>query len=384
MKTRIFLTILSVSIICIPAFSKVDETKKTTSKKNSEKLFCWRATDEDSTIYLLGTIHVGTEDMYPLDPKIEKAFKDSETLVLELDMANIDPAIIQQKMMYTPPDSLKNHVSEEVYKELIEYLMQYGISESTVSRMKPTMIMSMIVMLKMQEYGYNPQWGIDMYLMNTRGDKELIELETIDFQINLFEKLADSLLETELDKLSEEDEMKEMFEKMISAWKNGDAKGMEDIILDEYMESPEGKEVFKYMFVERNKGMAKKIHAMMDKPGTNFVAVGSGHMIGKEGIVSLLSKDKKVVQLKKTPVPQSFVLAPDYSDEADEEKEEIEEERKRKIHRKKEKRKIIEEEDTPDTPEKMKPSEEAKLEKKAKPVLKKCPPKVQPVRIQDI
>jgi len=311
MKVCKFLPLLLITIITFPCFSADKTVQTSLEKKQANKLFCWRATDEDSTVYLMGTIHVGMQDMYPLDPKIENAFKDSESLVLELDMVNIDPAIVQKKLMYALPESLQNHVSEKVYSELCKYFLKnYKIPEAQISQMKPSLILSTIIILKMQEYGYNPLWGVDMYLMNTRGKKKLIELETLDFQLNLFDKLADNLLEKELEKLNEEGKLKEMFQKMISSWKTGDAKAMEEIILEELLEDPEGQEVYQYMIVDRNKTMAKKISAMMEKPGTNFVAVGAGHMIGKDGIVAILAENKKLVQLTATPIAQSYIFAP--------------------------------------------------------------------------
>ncbi len=311
MKIHKLLTLLLITIITFPCISAEKTVQTSSEKKQSNKLFCWRATDEDSTVYLMGTIHVGTKDMYPLDPKIENAFKDSESLILELDMVNINPAIVQKKLMYALPESLRNHVSEKVYTELCNYFSKnYKISEAQISQMKPSLILSTIVLLKMQEYGYNPLWGVDMYLMNTRGKKKLIELETLDFQLKLFDKFSNNLLEKELEKLNEEGKFKKTFQKMISSWKTGDAKAMEEIILEELMEDPEGQEVYQYMFVDRNKTMAKKISTMMEKPGTNFVAVGAGHMIGKNGIVAILAENKKLVQLTATPVAKGYIFAP--------------------------------------------------------------------------
>src|SRR5688572_2722813 len=39
-----------------------------------------------ATLFLLGSVHVGKRQFYPLDPPIEAAFKSADTLVLEVDL----------------------------------------------------------------------------------------------------------------------------------------------------------------------------------------------------------------------------------------------------------------------------------------------------------
>ena len=56
------------------------------------KTFAWKATKGSGVVYLIGSIHVLTPDFYPLDPALEAAFKDSDLLVEEVDMAEmLDP-----------------------------------------------------------------------------------------------------------------------------------------------------------------------------------------------------------------------------------------------------------------------------------------------------
>ena len=51
------------------------------------KTFAWKATGKGGTIYLMGSIHVMSESFYPLNPALEAAFKDSDLLVEEVDLA---------------------------------------------------------------------------------------------------------------------------------------------------------------------------------------------------------------------------------------------------------------------------------------------------------
>lgn len=274
-------------------------------------LFFWHTSNEVSTVYLLGTIHVGHEGMYPLDPKIEEAFRASDTLVVELDIHAIDPVQVQQKMMYTPPASLRDALSEEVYEQLTTYFVEnYGIPASVISQMKPGLAVITLVMLKMQEFGYDPQWGVDTYLLNTRRDQNLVALETLDFQISLFEALGEEVIAKELDKL---DDMEDMFNRMVAAWESGDMDTLEEIITEGFDDASE--ELYELMFTKRNHAMTEKIQELIEEPGTYFVAVGAGHMIGDDGIVALLSETMPVTQVRSTPVARGFIFAPPSDDE---------------------------------------------------------------------
>ena len=56
------------------------------------KTFAWKATGKGGTIYLMGSIHVMSQSFYPLNPALEAAFKDSDLLVEEVDLAQmLDP-----------------------------------------------------------------------------------------------------------------------------------------------------------------------------------------------------------------------------------------------------------------------------------------------------
>src|SRR3954452_13049667 len=56
------------------------------------KTFGWKATGKGGTIYLVGSIHVMSESFYPLNPALDAAFKDSDLLVEEVDLAEmLDP-----------------------------------------------------------------------------------------------------------------------------------------------------------------------------------------------------------------------------------------------------------------------------------------------------
>ncbi|WHI52652.1 TraB/GumN family protein [Microbulbifer sp. MLAF003] len=60
----------------------------------------WKATKENQTIYLLGSIHLATEDFYPMRPQIERAYAESDAIAVEADiLAAEGNMLLQQKIM---------------------------------------------------------------------------------------------------------------------------------------------------------------------------------------------------------------------------------------------------------------------------------------------
>src|SRR5262245_54411991 len=51
--------------------------------------FLWKVTGKGGVVYLAGSVHMLTEAHYPLAPAFDAAYKDSDLLVEELDMAEL-------------------------------------------------------------------------------------------------------------------------------------------------------------------------------------------------------------------------------------------------------------------------------------------------------
>ena len=74
---------------------------------------------------------------------------------------------------------------------------------------------------------------------------------------------------------------------MLAAWANGDLKGIERTFDDETQMSPELKAA---LMSKRNAAWADWLAKRMEKPGTAFVAVGAGHLVGEDSVQAMLKK----------------------------------------------------------------------------------------------
>jgi hypothetical protein len=72
---------------------------------------------------------------------------------------------------------------------------------------------------------------------------------------------------------------------MVDDWAKGKPEALADEMNDSLKDSPE---VAKVLLVDRNKRWAGWIQERMKTPGTVFVAVGAGHLAGKDSVLAQL------------------------------------------------------------------------------------------------
>lgn len=271
-------------------------------ENQSSKCFLWEISFNNKTSFILGSIHLGHNDMYPLDERIINAFKKSDELIVENDITQINILELQQKIlqygMYSGNDILKNHISEDLYEKIKEKLNQNGMQIEAFHKFKPWFLGVTIQLLALTKRGYSQETGIDLYFINkAKGKKTIIGLENPDDQLNIFNNLSPKVSELFLESaLMSLDETEETMKALVKAWKTGDTETLENLILKSFNEHPELKPIYNKLFTERNIKMTDKTINYLKNDKTYFIVVGAGHLIGKEGIVKLLQKKGIIIK----------------------------------------------------------------------------------------
>ena len=289
-RTAVLGALLLAALALLPA-----QAPAAAAQPAPAKHFLWKATSGGHTAWLLGSVHVASEAMYPLAPAIEAAFAASPTLVVEADIDAPDntrmQAQIMEKGLYPPEQSLKGNIPPPLYAKVEKNLPSLGIPVSVADRMRPWLLALTVTALRMQQLGLQAEYGIDLhFLKQARGRKEILELESADFQIQLLSGFPAELQRLFLEQtLDDPLSTKEEVEKMIRCWRAGDAAGIEDLIFSERRTSPELEPVFVKLFDERNGPMADKIAGWLRAGKDCLVIVGAGHLVGEGGILRRLS-----------------------------------------------------------------------------------------------
>ena len=293
--------------------SQKPEQPAATDQKKEGKDFLWKVASDKGQAYILGTLHMVPKNFPPIPAEIEQAFQSSNYLVVELDDSKADPyqmqQVTKQKGMYPPEDGLSKHISSLTKEVLDSYLSKAGITTSVFDVFKPWLAGLTISVAELQRQGFDTQAGLDKHFIREAkaSNKEVLELESIDFQINLLSGFSDDLQDKLLlQSLLEIKDAKTEAQKMIDAWCNGNSEKMLEVVTKDLAEHPELKPVLEKLVDERNISMEKKIEEYLARGGTYFVAVGAGHLVGEKGIIHLLQdKGYKVEQVTKSSIPAS-------------------------------------------------------------------------------
>lgn len=288
---------LLVLVVCFVVYSGHQHN----AEAAEDKAFFWQISSDKVTVYLLGSIHFADKSFYPLRQEIEDAYSRSEFLVVELDANKIDPAaynrILSQKGVYSNGATIKDVISNETWLQLRHQLRELNVSYDAVKTYKPGIIVLTLSAVQLMQMGFDPQLGIDMHflLKAGRSEKQVVELETLEQQINLFLNVPDGelLLKESLYSLQSSEQL---MADMVRYWKQGsDAKMNKLLFEDAIDEYPAFTKIYDQLFYDRNQQMALKIEQMLKNKTVEktsyFVVIGSGHMMGDRGIVQKL-KDK--------------------------------------------------------------------------------------------
>jgi uncharacterized protein YbaP (TraB family) len=216
--------------------------------------------------------------------------------VVEAKVNDIGKTDVQRLIggaVYPGDDSLKKHVSAETYERVKKEMGRFGIPTELIEKQKPWFLAMTLIALESVRLGLDPKLGIDIhFLSKAEGKKKILELESLDYQIDVLSGLSEKdqelfLLYT----LKDMNIMEQELDRMIQAWSSGDTKAMESLMTKSVSEDKSLSSIYEKLVYERNRRMASKIRDFLKTKETYFVVVGAGHLVGNEGIIELLKRD---------------------------------------------------------------------------------------------
>jgi uncharacterized protein len=253
----------------------------------------WKVADEDTTIYLFGTVHILPKDVEWLDVTITDALMGSDTIVTELRMDPGAEAELQQltmtKGMLPPGTKLRSLLTPEqtaTYEAAFATLGLPPMVAEQFDGFKPWFAGLNLSMLPLLMSGYTPDQGVEKVLLAKAGNKERGALETPEFQLSLFDNLPqDAQIAFMIEAAEGVGEAKTMLDRMVAEWLKGDADTLA-AIMNEGMDDPV---LVDALLHARNANWADWIANRMAQPGTVFIAVGAGHLAGEKSVQDMLT-----------------------------------------------------------------------------------------------
>jgi len=253
----------------------------------------WEVSDPDTTIYLFGTIHLLPEDLQWRTPKLDQALANAQELVVETLIDEKNPAKLMQAMASIgfapnlPP--LVDRLPKTQRPALEAAIKKSGFPPQALDKMKTWTAAFILLGNKFRELGLSG--GVEGVLKSnfTSSGKQIGELETNLEQLSFFDKLPEtaqrSLLEGAID---DKAAMDKEFAGMLKAWTAGDVQGIANTFDRDLSGSPA---LQHNLIHQRNANWSKWIEQRMTQPGSVMIAVGAGHLAGKDSVLEMLKKD---------------------------------------------------------------------------------------------
>jgi len=250
----------------------------------------YKIADEDTTIYVLGTIHVLPSHYTWFDGEIKTAFEASDELVLE--MVTPEPAVMQglvQTMAIDPEGKkLSSYFDEEFKAQYEARLASLDIPAAAFDVFEPWMASVTLSSLQMMSMGLNPEAGVEAALTAAAAEMQtpVSGLETAEQQLGFFDNLSkDAQLHMLKSGVEEWDEGAQDVTNMLAEWSGGDIAGLAELMNEALADQPELNEA---LLTARNARWAEWVKTRLETPGTVFMAVGAGHIGGEGSLFDVL------------------------------------------------------------------------------------------------
>jgi len=252
----------------------------------------WKAEKEGRYIYLGGTIHVLSQDDYPLPKEYDASYQQADQVYFETDIQGLKSAETSQKLLRVllneEGESLETLLKPETLKALEAYLQKRNLPLAMFTQYSPSGLYLVLMSLELSTRGMMSS-GVDEHFDGrAREDNKTIgQLETIEQQLSFLGKIgegdADQLIMYGLRDL---EKMPEIMAEMKATWRSGDRESYRRLLLEPFVKDYPA--AYQSLLVKRNQNWLPKIEALFATPEVELVLVGALHMVGKDGLLQQL------------------------------------------------------------------------------------------------
>lgn len=251
----------------------------------------WEVSGGESSLSIMGSVHLLKPDTDWLRPEVERRFDEASVLVLEVAGMQQAEAVmirmVREKGFYPPKKSLADELDRDLYDRVLAQAENLGADRREFARMRPWLASIVLTQLWAAGQGYDSGHGVDMYFYHRASatGKPVAGLESVEDQLDmLIEGLGDDGATTLAQTLVQL-EYGDYVDALISAWLAGDLDTLEQLILEGFADADDAYEV---LLAARNRAWVERLETMLATPGSEFVVVGTGHLVGPDNVLELL------------------------------------------------------------------------------------------------
>ncbi len=255
----------------------------------------WSVSDADTTVYLFGTIHLLPADYKWRTPRFDRAVAGSNELVVETIIDEKNPAELLAVMARLAVSPGLPPISERVPPAkralLADAIRKSGIPQGAFDRLETWAAAFLLLANQFKELELKGEEGVEVVLRGSFAaqGKPIGQLETNAEQLGFFDTLSEASQRQLLEGAIESSpETRKEFQAMLASWARGDVAAIARSFNSDLAASPE---LMNALIKRRNANWSKWIERRMAQPGSVMIAVGAGHLAGKDSVIELLKRD---------------------------------------------------------------------------------------------
>lgn len=255
----------------------------------------WQVKGPRGSVFIAGSMHLLRRDRPTLPAAITEAYGEAESLVMEIDTDDVDDQHTAELMLrlatFADSRNLPSVAGDARWQKLQPLLSRVQVPESFAETLEPWGVAILLTSLEYSRLGFDPEIGVEKQLQTlaARDRKPIAGLETPEFQIGLFDALPMDeqlqLLDMTLEDLGE---MPDTVDELYAAWRAGDVKALDALLLEGYREMPR---LYEDLVERRNRNWIAPIKALLERRGDTLVVVGALHLVGERGLIALLERE---------------------------------------------------------------------------------------------
>ena len=269
------------------------QAKVEAARERNDAPAIWRAIDEDSTLYLFGTMHLLPDGIDWDKPDARDAFAQSGTVFFEADHTGVNAVRAERLTAELGLRRDGRRLTDELndyQAKLLEAVSNNGdIPLASLDAMQPWLASEYLTISAASAGGLSPDRSPDEALKSRArgGGKAVVYLETPTEQLRSVADLPKAVqLSVLTDTMENFDAMPAMLARVARDWAEGDVEALEADLIAPLADAPEGYR--EAVLVRRNAAWADQFDAFMEGSGTGFAAIGVSHLLGEDSVVDQL------------------------------------------------------------------------------------------------
>jgi len=260
-----------------------------------------KVSDRTLVNYVFGTVHLPDPRVASFPAPLQSSLKQVDAIVLEVILDKAAISKMGQRMLAAPGRSVDTLLTETQLQKLRQALAQRQVSVEAVKHLKPWLIATQLMLPARSPASASATLEMQLSQYASLHKAKLAQLETVDEQLDLFDKLTEAdQIEMLMSATNNFDQVDKFTEALMQAYLRGDLEQLQQISdkISAEESNPRLRALMTRLVDDRNRLMLDRMQGFINK-GNAMIAVGALHLAGKNGLLQSLEQQGWILK----PVP---------------------------------------------------------------------------------